>query len=225
MLALWVESGGSPVVRGSPALSVGCWFVCRQEVAGWWLVRAHSGLTSPPSPAVQRGAWQGIQWLEMPGSCAPAWSAFFQACLGPSPVRGYSTLQVRSAFFQPQGCGSCTQVGTSFPSLPSPFCWSISAVCYLDSSSVRQRLGATQAWFFLPTCHVPTPRWMDSLLGINKSRDWCGRFLSTQDWADPSPPQLVVVPCRPSSPSHPPVESRGWDEEGLWIPVPMGSCP
>lgn len=71
------------------------------------------------------------------------------ACLLPSlpgaqPPWGYSTLQVRS-FFQPLGCGSCTQVGTSLPSLPLPVPWSISAICYLDSSSVGQRLGATQA--------------------------------------------------------------------------------
>ena len=62
----------------------------------------------------------GTCWSGMPGSCALAWPAFFQACLGPSPARGYSTLQARSAFFQPQGNGSSTKVGTSFPSLPLP---------------------------------------------------------------------------------------------------------
>ena len=70
-----------------------------------------------------QGAWQGTCWSGMLGSCAPAWPAFFQAWLGPSPARGYSTLQARSAFFQPQGNGSSTKVGTSFPSLPLPSRW------------------------------------------------------------------------------------------------------
>lgn len=42
---------------------------------------------------------------------------------------------------------------------------------------------------------------------------------SAQDWADPSPLQLVapgvVLP-------PPPI---GWDQVGLWVPVPLGRCP
>lgn len=132
----------------------------------------------------------------MPGSCTLAWPAFFQACLGPSPARGYSTLQARSAFFQPLGCGSYTQVGTSFPSFPLPPCWSISAVCYLDSFCVGQRQRAVQAWFFLPACSsVPTLRWMDSFLAVNRRWDWCGRILpSPRAGLIPPPLQLLLPP-------------------------------
>ena len=133
----------------------------------------------------------------MPASWAPAWPAFFQACLGPSPARGYSTLQARSAFFPPRGNGSSTKVGTPFLSLPLPSRWSVSAVCYLDSSCVGQRLGVEQAWFFLPAWPF-VPR-MDSLLSVNRSRDWGVSAFSLYQglaWSLPT-----ATSCCPSTPS------------------------
>lgn len=135
-----------------------------------------------------QGAWQGTCWSGMPGSCALAWPAFFQACLGPSPARGYSTLQARSAFFQPQGNGSSTKVGTSFPSLPLPSVGAFQPFATSIPPVLDRGWGQNKPDFSCLPAHLfPAPRWMDNLLAVNRSRDWCGRFLPLPR-AGPIPP-------------------------------------
>ena len=143
----------------------------------------------------------------MPASCALAWPAFFPACLGPSPARGYSTLQAGSAFFPPQGNWSSTKVGTSFPSFPLPAVW------YLDSSCVGQRLGQNKPDSSSLPAHL-FPGWTICCLLLGVGTGVWEVSPSTQGWPDPSPLQPVAAP-------PPQVESTyDGEQEGLWMPVP-----
>lgn len=117
-----------------------CWVGAGLSSDERGLVRADSGVTSLPSPAVPIRSLAGHMLIGAAWLLCPGLACLLPSLPGAQPYWGYSTLQVRS-FFQPLGCGSCTQVGTPLPSLPLPVRWSISAICYLDSSSVGQRLG------------------------------------------------------------------------------------
>ena len=149
----------------------------------------------------------------MPASCALAWPAFFPACLGPSPARGYSTLQAGSAFFPPQGNWSSTKVGMSFPSFP------LLAVCYLDSSCVGQRLGQNKPDSSSLPAHL-FPGWTICCLLLGVGTGVWEVSPSTQGWPDPSPLQLGVSP----PPPHSKLRGRGMGirkGSGCLCPIPL----
>ena len=62
-----------------------------------------------------QGAWQGTCWSGMPGSCALAWPAFFQACLGPSPARGPALYKQGLPFSSPRAMGALQKWELPFP--------------------------------------------------------------------------------------------------------------
>ena len=128
----------------------------------------------PLSQLSLRGAWQGMCWSGMPGSCALAWPAFLQACPGPSPAGGYSTLQARSAFFQPQGVGAVHRWELPFPHFLYPLVGAFQPFATSIPPVLDRSWGQNKPEFSLPTCpNVPTPRWVDSFLAVNG----CGRLL------------------------------------------------
>lgn len=170
-----------------------------------------------PQHALQ-GTQQGICCLGMPGSCALAWPAFSQACLRPSPTRGYSTLQARSAFFQPLGCRNYTQVGASFPSLNNltPSLEHFSRLLPRFLLCWTEAGGSTS--LILPTCPLicppPHSAQMDVqfLLAVNRSRGWCGRLSLHPGLGLPHP--TAASYCSPIP------RVRG--QEGLCMPLPVG---
>lgn len=169
-----------------------CWLSAGLSSDERWLVRVTAG-SQLPSPAGPLSSLAGPMLTRVPGSCALAWPACFQACLGPTLLgRQHFT---RKVFLPAPGLWELNTAGTSLPSLPLPFVGALQPF----ATSIPPLL--VRGWgqhepdsSSLPALVFPPPDggtvcWL--LTGGG----------SGVDWAAPSPLQLVALEWSFPSPS------------------------
>lgn len=114
---------------------------------------------------------------------------------GPALLEATALYKQGLPFSSPRAMGALQKWELPFPHFLYPR-WSISAVCYLNSSRVGQRLGAQQTDFpaYLPICSQPQDGWTICwlLIGVGTG---VGGFSFYPGLARSSPLQLAVLPA------------------------------